>query len=104
MRTCTSRTPPRSRRSRTSAFIFLLRQFPSQRRAGQIHAAFIERAGDIGEVNPLKKTVRRRLSGGEAFDARRLVILDDDHFAGFERANLAEAEVEQRHAFAGGGK
>src|SRR5690348_15643120 len=31
-------------------------------------------------------------------------ILNDDHGARFERANLLETEVEQRHTLAGGGE
>src|SRR5205823_3827565 len=83
--------------------LFFTSQFPAQRRPRQVDAALIERAGHIGEVDPFKKAVGGLFLWSETLKTN-LVILNDNHFARLERANVAETEVEQRHALTGGGE
>ena len=47
--------------------------------------------------------MRRLLIRGVAVD-RHLAIANQNQFAGFERTDILEAEVQQRHALAGGGE
>src|SRR5262249_682157 len=81
----------------------LLREFLPESGPREIYTAFVERTGDVGEVDPLEKAVRRPAFLREAL-YRELTILDENHLARLERFDLPEAEVEQRNAFAGGGE
>ena len=82
---------------------FLPGQLPAQGRARQVNATVIERAGNIGEVDPFKETMRSGSPGSEPFTTHT-VVLDDDHLARFQGMHFLEAQVQERHAFAGGGE
>ncbi len=67
---------------------FLAGQFLAQGGPGQVDAAVVQRAGHVGEVDPLEEAVGRRLLGGEACMAD-LAVLDEDHLARLERLDFA---------------
>ena len=67
--------------------LFLPGQLLAQRRAGEVDAAVVERAGDVGEINPLEEAVGRRPLLGEALMAD-VAVLDHDHLAGLDRADV----------------
>ena len=80
-------------------------QFLAQPLARKIDAAVVQRAGHVGEINPLEETMGVPRALGELlhFD---LAVRNDDRRAGRHRLDpfLREAEIQQRHALAGGGE
>ena len=76
-------------------------QFFAQRLARQIHAPIVQRAGHVGKVNPLEKTMCMPRTGGERLDFQ-LAVGNDDGMARRNRFDLfrRDAQVQQGHAFA----
>ena len=72
----------------------------------EINAAVIQRAGDVGEIDPLEKAVGAALFRLDKLLHRKLTVFDDDCLAGLQTLNTRrlKTHVRQRNAFAGGGK
>ncbi len=64
-------------------------QLLAQRRPAQIDRAIVERAGDVGEVDPLEEAMSLPRRRRKPLDAHPLVIGHDQR-SGLERANVAE--------------
>ena len=73
----------------------------AERRPAQVDRAVVERAGDVGEVDPFEEAMRLARRRSKPLDPDSVAVGDDQR-PGLERADVAEAEVGQRHALAGG--
>ena len=74
-------------------------QLLAQRRAAQVDRAVVERAGDVGEVDPLEEAVGVPGRGGEPLDPDAVAVGDRQR-ARLERPDVLEPEVGQRDALA----
>src|SRR5207253_10640742 len=76
------------------------RQLITRRSAGEIDAAVVERAGDIGKVDPFGVAMRPPLAFGEGANIE-VAVDDGDGMTWLERMNIfrLEAEVEQCNTF-----
>ena len=82
------------------------RQFHAQLGSGQVDAAVVERAGHVGEINPLEEAMGPPVAGREPLDLKSAVGGDGDRLAGQQRLDILrlESQVQQGHALAGTGE
>ena len=80
-------------------------QFLAETFARQVDTSFVECAGDVGEIDPLKKAMGTSRTGHKLFDFQFSIL--DEHCV--SRWNvfdgiLFESQISQSDAFAGCGK
>ena len=74
-------------------------QLAAKHRTRQINAAVVKRAGDIGEVDPFEETVGRSFARRKSL-ALDFSVPDQNHLAGFEKLDVLETKIGERHALA----
>ncbi len=81
------------------------RQLFAEGLARHVNAAAVERAGDVRKIDPLEETVGMAGAVGETLDLQ-FAVGDRDRLARQQRLDAfrGESEIQQRHAFAGGGE
>ena len=81
-------------------------KFFTQSCATEVNTAFIQRAGNVGKVDPLKEAVCFAIGFSKGFDSNAVFGMHDDGMSWWQRLDLVivKAQVQQRDAFAGGGK